>query len=103
MSNSGLPADVDKIMDLIGSWAEMSGYLKWNEQAKIKADMMNVRHRWSSSRVSPEALRSKCRAVGLADDETSKVVEWLCATQEGRQLHPHRSYRRFSFEQEPTA
>ncbi|MET9915039.1 hypothetical protein ABZZ74_51800, partial [Streptomyces sp. NPDC006476] len=62
MSNSGLPADVDEIMDLVGAWAEVSGHLKWNEQARIKADMMNVRHRWSSSRVSLEALRSKCQA-----------------------------------------
>ncbi|MCX4971410.1 hypothetical protein [Streptomyces sp. NBC_00620] len=102
MSNSGLPADVDEIMDLIGSWVEMSGYLKWNEQAKIKADMMNVRHRWSSSRVSSETLRGKCQAIGLVDDETTKVVEWLHAAQEGRQLSPHGSYRDFRFNQEPT-
>jgi hypothetical protein len=102
MSNSGLPADVDEIMDLIGSWAEMSGFFKWNEQAKIKADMMNVRHRWSSSRVSPEAIRSKCQAIGLVDDETAKIVEWLRATQEGRRLSPHSAYRDFRFKQEPT-
>ncbi|MFF7249979.1 hypothetical protein ACFZBU_39525 [Embleya sp. NPDC008237] len=85
-NDSGLPADVDEIMDLIGVEAEMSGCFKWNEQAKVKADMMNVPRRWQPSRVSAEALREKCRVVGLAEDETVKIAQ----------------YRNFRFEQEPT-
>ncbi len=100
MVNSQLPVDVEEIMDYIGEAAKMSGYLKWNEEAKLKADMMNVRHRWVS-RVSEEALRRKCRAVDLTDEETTKILEYLRKTQEGRRLVPHRAYRTFRFNQEP--
>ncbi|MFM9700384.1 hypothetical protein [Streptomyces europaeiscabiei] len=102
MTNSELPADVDEIMDYIGKQAEMSGYFKWNEQEKLKADMMTMPHRWLPSRVSIEALRNKCRAVGLAEEETAKIVEWLGKIQEGRRLRPREPYRGFRFKQEPT-
>ncbi|MFG2545700.1 hypothetical protein ACGFOM_25005 [Streptomyces sp. NPDC048594] len=100
MVNLQLPADVDEIMDYIGEAAKLSGYLKWNEEAKLKADMMNVRHRWVS-RVSEEALRKKCRAVDLTDAETAKILECLRKIQDGRQLVPHKMYRAFRFTQEP--
>lgn len=42
-----LPEDVDQILEHIAAWA--AGYdsgLKWNEEDKLKADMMNCPRRW---------------------------------------------------------
>ncbi len=52
MSNPDLPADVSEILEYIGRYAEgYDGHMKWNEEAKLKADMMNMRHRWERHRV----------------------------------------------------
>ncbi len=97
-----LPADVAQIIEHVAAWA--AGYdtgLKWNEEAKLKADMMNVRHRWSRRRVDLRALRAKCLAEGLSEEETARIVDWVKRTQEGRRLVPQRGYRDFRFNIEP--
>ena len=95
-----LPAGIDEIMDYVGQRAEGYGYLKWNEVAMLKADMMNARARWMT--VSPDALAAKCRRVGLAEKETAQVLDLLHKTQQGRRLVPQRSYRDFQFQQPMT-
>ena len=102
MTNSNLPTDVDEIMDFLGQQAEMSGYFKWNEEHKLKGDMRNMAHRWAPSRVPAEALRSKCLAVGLSDEDTAKVLDLLGKVQSGRRLIPRPEYRDFRFKQELT-
>ncbi|MFZ4300998.1 hypothetical protein ACOZE3_24170 [Streptomyces cinereoruber] len=101
MSTPGLPPDVDKFMDYIGQNVKLSGCLAWEEKAKIKADMMNVRTRWEISRVSPDALRKKCLEIDLKDSETRDVMDWLGKVQQGRQLRPNPRYRDFKWHQEP--
>jgi len=83
-------------MDYIGQTAAAYGHLKWNEVAKLKADMMNVRERWA---ISPTALATKCRAVGLGEEDTALVLDLLRRTQQGRRLVPEQSYRDFQFQQ----
>jgi hypothetical protein len=83
-------------MEYIGRMA--AGYssgLKWNEEAKLKADMMNVPQRWAH--VDPLALAAKCREVGLKDDEALQIAEWVRRRQAGRRLVPQRGYRDFRF------
>lgn len=79
-------------MDYIGQMA--AGYstgLKWNEIAKLKSDMMLVRHRWLG--VDVRALEEKCRAVGLDNEDTATVLELVRRVQAGKRLVPLRSYR----------
>ncbi|MEU9625309.1 hypothetical protein AB0D89_00590 [Streptomyces luteogriseus] len=90
MNNSGLPADVQEFMDHIGQNVKMSGHLAWEEKAKIKEAMMDYRDRWSRSRVTPEALKEKCLQVGMRDDETRLVLDWLDKAQKGKRLIPSR-------------
>ena len=45
----GLPPSVAEIIEFAGMMAEGYGYLKWNEQAMLKADMMNARQRLLSN------------------------------------------------------
>lgn len=103
MSASGLPSDVDAFMEWIGQNVRMcGGDLDWVEKAKIKADMMNVRARWRPSRVTPDALRDKCQAMGLRPEDVAAIVGWLEKVQAGRRLVPHRHYRADRWPQDPT-
>ena len=84
----------DDVAEIIGAWA--AGYdtgLEWNEEAKLKADMMNVPRRWASA--SPAALRTKCLDVGLTVEESDRIVDRLKRRQSGRRLVPQQSYRDF--------
>jgi hypothetical protein len=40
-------------------------HLKWNEVAKLKADLMNVRARWLG--VSVEEIGDRCRKLGMRE------------------------------------
>ena len=94
-----LPNGVDEIIDYIAGWA--AGYstgLKWNEVAKLKADMMNVPGRLQP--VAAEALRVKCLAAGLNAADVETVVNLLRKRQAGHRLVPTASYRDFQFQYE---
>ncbi|WP_141743750.1 hypothetical protein [Streptomyces agglomeratus] len=90
MNNPGLPADVNKFMDDIGRHVKLSGCLVWQEKAKIKEAMMDYRDHWSRPLVTPEALREKCLQIGMREDETRLVMDWLNKTQNGGILIPKR-------------
>ncbi|WP_052077967.1 hypothetical protein [Rhodococcoides fascians] len=97
---TGLPPDVDEIIDHLAHWA--AGYssgLKWNEVAKLKADMMNVPKRWAP--VTLEALRAKCLSAGLSAEDTGTIVDLLKKRKDGRRLVPQKSYSSYRFRQEP--
>lgn len=94
-----LPRDVESIFEYLQVRIEGYGYLKWNEEAMMKADMMNVRHRWIG--VNRQAFARRCRDVGMTPKETAKMVDYLKRTQEGRRLVPQQGYRDFRFNSEP--
>lgn len=101
---SQLERSVVRIIAYIGQMAAgYGGHVKWNEIAKFKADMMNVRRRWMD--VDVEAVSAECRAVGLTSDDTAKIVEMLKKVQAGRKLAPQGTYRafRFPFDPDPPA
>ncbi|NKY43556.1 hypothetical protein [Nocardia cerradoensis] len=72
MSTDELPADVREAVRYLAENARLSGYFKWNEEAKLKADMMNVRRRWGRHRVSPDALKRECEAAGLDSEAVTR-------------------------------
>lgn len=100
MSSSDLPPDVDAFMDFIGANIEASGGFVWNERDRIKSDMMLVPHRWAASRVSADAFRRKCEAVGMTTEEAVEVVDWLRKRQAGRRLRPNYD-KTFRWSQDP--
>lgn len=92
-----LEPSVEKIIEEIGRWA--AGYstgLKWNEEAKLKSDMMRVRHRWVG--VDLGALEAKCREVGLNDKDTRTVLDLVRKVKAGKRLVPKRTYRGFQWD-----
>ena len=91
-----LPNGVDGILEHIAAMA--AGYssgLKWNEEDKLKADMMNRPDRWVP--ITPEQVREKCRELGMRPDDVDTVVGFLQRRKDGRRFNVQSSYRTFHF------
>ncbi|GAA2236189.1 hypothetical protein N1031_10665 [Herbiconiux moechotypicola] len=91
-----LPADVEQILESIARWA--AGYdsgLKWNEEDKLKADMMNCPERWVP--VTVEQVRTKCRELKMRPDDVDTVAGFLERRKQGRRFNVRGSYRDFRF------
>ncbi|MBF6227130.1 hypothetical protein IU470_18715 [Nocardia abscessus] len=87
-----------KIAEFLARNAKLSGgAMKWNEEAKIKASMMNEPTRWVSDRVSPQAFESACHEAGLPADDAATVGEFLRKVHGGGRLVPNSQYRNFQF------
>lgn len=92
----GLPPSVAGIAEFLAEAAAgYDNYLKWNEQAMFKADLMNVRERWRH--VDPLVFRTKCLREGMRPEDVEELMDWLKRAQAGRRLIPHRSYRQHHF------
>jgi len=91
-----LPNGIPEILQHLAQTARGYGnHLKWNEVAKLKADLMNVRARWLG--VSVSEIADCCRALGMRDEDVSEVTDLVKKAQEGRRLVPQRTYRDFRF------
>ncbi|BDI22302.1 hypothetical protein [Herbiconiux sp. L3-i23] len=91
-----LPNGVDGILEHIAAMA--AGYssgLKWNEEDKLKADMMNRPDRWLP--ITPEQVRTKCRELGMRPNDVDTVAGFLQRRKEGRRFNVQSSYRTFHF------
>jgi hypothetical protein len=90
--SNGLPPGISGILEYLAQMA--SGYdnhLKWNEVAKLKADLMNVPARWRG--VSVSEIADSCRALGMRDEDVTTVAELVRKAQEGHRLVPQKTYR----------
>jgi hypothetical protein len=91
-----LPNGVDTILESVAAWA--AGYdsgLKWNEEDKLKADMMNRPDRWLP--ITVEQVRAKCRALGMRGDDVDTIAGFLQRRKEGGRFNVRTSYRTFQF------
>ena len=91
-----LPNGVDGILEYIaGMAASYSSGLKWNEEDKLKADMMNRPDRWTP--ITVEQVRAKCRALGMRGEAVDTVAGFLRRRKEGHRFNVRSSYRTFQF------
>ncbi|GAA4064914.1 hypothetical protein GCM10023065_15630 [Microbacterium laevaniformans] len=91
-----LPNGVDGILEYIaGMAAGYSSGLKWNEEDKLKADMMNRPDRWAP--ITVEQVRAKCRALGMRPNDVDSVTGFLQRRKDGRRFNVQSSYRTFHF------
>ncbi|MBT1586443.1 hypothetical protein [Curtobacterium aurantiacum] len=91
-----LPNGIDGILEYLASQA--AGYssgLKWNEEDKLKADLMNRRSRWDG--VSPDQVRAKCRALGMRPNDVDTIVVLVQRRLDGGRFNVRKSYRQFHF------
>lgn len=98
MVSDDLPNGIPEILQYLAQMAQgYDNHLKWNEVAKLKGDLMNMRARWQGVPVSE--IASQCRALGMRDEDVTEVTNLISKAQEGRRLVPQSSYRGFSFNQ----
>ena len=91
-----LPNGVGEILEHIAAWA--AGYdsgLKWNEEDKLKADMMNCPERWEP--VTVEQVRAKCRELKMRPNDVETIAGFLERRKQGRRFNVRSSYRDFRF------
>ncbi len=96
VNSEPLPNDIDGILEYVARMA--AGYssgLKWNEEDKLKADMMNRPERWVS--VTVDQVRAKCRELGMRPNDVDTVAGFLQRRKEGRRFNVRSSYRDFQF------
>lgn len=95
-SRDPLPNGVEEILESIAIWA--AGYstgLKWNEEDKLKADMMNRSERWVP--ITVEQVRARCRGLGMRPDDVDTIAGFLQRRKEGKRFNVRGSYRTFHF------
>ena len=91
-----LPNGVDDILEYVAAMA--AGYstgLKWNEEDKLKADMMNRPDRWLP--VTVDQVKAKCRQLGMRPKDVDTIAEFVQRRKDGRRFNVRSSYRTFSF------
>jgi hypothetical protein len=91
-----LPADIAQILEFLALMA--SGYdnhLKWNEEAKLKADLMHNRGSWDG--FPADAVFAKCIELGMRDGDAGLITDLVRRAQAGARLVPQRSYKDFRF------
>lgn len=92
-----LPNRVDEILESIAQWA--AGYssgLKWNEEDKLKADMMNRPDRWAP--ITVDQVRTKCRALQMRPNDVETIAGLLQRRKEGHRFIVRHGYRDFRFD-----
>lgn len=91
-----LPNGIGPILEHIaGMAAGYSSGLKWNEEDKLKADMMNRPERWAP--ITVEQVRAKCRELGMRPNDVDTVAGYLQRRKDGRRFNVRSSYRDFQF------
>jgi len=75
--------------------AGYSSGLKWNEEDKLKADMMNRPERWVP--ITVKQVRAKCRELGMRPNDVDTVAGFLQRRKDGRRFNVRSSYRDFQF------
>lgn len=91
-----LSEDVEHILEYLADMAAAySTGLKWNEEAKLKADLMNAPARWHG--VSVQAVSDRLLELGMSTEDTRTVTDLIKKAQSGRRLVPQTSYRDFKF------
>lgn len=96
VGTDSLPNGLDSILEYVAGMA--SGYdsgLKWNEEDKLRADMMNRPDRWRD--VTVEQVRTKCRALGMRPNDIDTIAGYVQKRKDGKRFNVRSSYKTFQF------
>lgn len=97
---SELPPDITKILEFLATMAAgYNNHLKWNEQACLKADLMNVPERWRGVAVAD--IAGRCRSLDMREQDVFLISDLVRRAQSGRRLIAQKTYRDFRFPRDP--
>ena len=96
----GLPPSVAEFVVFLAGKAKGYGNkLKFNEQDKFKAELMNVPARWQH--VDPSAFYAKTQAEGMREEDSQLLLDLLKKGQAGRRFVPSRFYKSYRWQTPP--
>lgn len=98
---SKLPNNIKNILGHLAAWA--AGYdtgLKWNEEEKLKADLVHNRRHWQD--VPTDEVRDYCLQLGMSPKDARRIEQLIGEAQAGKRFQP-RSYRDHRFDHEALA
>ncbi|WP_298579900.1 hypothetical protein [uncultured Olegusella sp.] len=88
--------DIEGILEYTALMAKgYDNHMKWNEEAKLKSDMMRRMDRWR--KVTTDEIRAKCEELGMRHEDVNTVCDMHARRLQGRRLVPQHSYRGFEF------
>ena len=91
-----MPKDIKNILALTAMWARgYDNHMKWNEEAKLKADMM--RHIDRCCLVTTGEIENECRSLGMREEDVRTICDMHARRLRGRRLVPAPSYRTFQY------
>lgn len=90
-----LPEDVASAIAYIGSYSETYGYLKWNEEAKLKSSMMLEWPAWEQC--SRAAIEAAFQEEGFGPEDLATIMDLFDRRAAGRRLVPSKGYRDYKF------
>lgn len=91
-----MPEDIEAILKLTAELAKGYGnHMKWNEEAKLKSDMMWHMDRWRL--VTTQEIEDKCRSLGMREEDMRTICDMHVRRLQGRRLVPASSYRSFEY------
>lgn len=94
--SEAVPEDIEHILSYLADMAAAySTGLKWNEEAKLKADLMNNPVRWRN--VSAQAVSQRLLSLGMSPEDTRTLTDFVKRAQAGKRLVPQKTYRDFKF------
>lgn len=94
-----VPRDIFEILDYLAYCAKLNdGDMKWNEIARLKADLMQNWSWWRD--VSIGDMAAVMADLGFSNDDIKMVADFIERRRAGRRLVPHASYRDMPFKHE---
>ena len=91
-----IPEDIQRILKHLAAMAKGYGNsMKWNEEAKLKSDLMKNWQYWAP--VSVEAIRMRCGELGMSLKDIKTITDMIQKRKDGRRLVPDSSYKDFEF------
>lgn len=91
-----MPEDIERILEYIALMTKgYDNHLKWNEEAKLKSDMMRRMDRWR--KVTTNDIRMKCDELGMCAEDVETICDMHARRLQGQRLVPQHSYKGFEF------
>ena len=94
---TSMPDDITAILEYLAASPQIYGNsLKWNEKAKLKADLMHNTAAWR--RTSSDQVKRKCLELGMSLEDANLVSDLVKKRLEGKRLVSDRGYANFQFQ-----
>lgn len=91
-----MPEDIEHILEYAATMAwGYDNHMKWNEEAKLKSDMMRRIDRWR--KVTTEKICMKCDELGIRIEDVETICDMHACRLRGRKLVLQHFYKGFEF------